>query len=55
MVPKALYRVAQIFHEGLKDVERAKKVLTGLIKRYPDHEITAFAKNYLSGLKAIGN
>jgi tetratricopeptide (TPR) repeat protein len=50
IVPKALYRVAQIFHEGLEDVERAKKVLTGLIKRYPDHEITAFAKNYLSGL-----
>jgi hypothetical protein len=50
MVPKALYRVAQILHEGLQDVERAKKVLTGLIQRFPDHEITAFAKNYLSGL-----
>jgi hypothetical protein len=50
MVPKALYRVAQIFHEGLKDAERSKKVLTGLIRKFPDHEITAFARNYLNGL-----
>jgi tetratricopeptide (TPR) repeat protein len=50
MVPKALYRVAQIFHQGMKDAERSKKVLTGLIRRFPDHEITAFARNYLSGL-----
>jgi Tetratricopeptide repeat len=50
MVPKALYRVAQILHQGLQDVERAKRVLAGLIQRFPDHEITAFAKNYLSGL-----
>jgi tetratricopeptide (TPR) repeat protein len=50
MVPKALYRVAQIFHEGLQDVERAKKILAELIQKFPDHEITAFAKNYLSGL-----
>jgi tetratricopeptide (TPR) repeat protein len=50
IVPKALYRVAQIFHEGLQDVERAKKVLTELIQKFPDHEITAFARNYLSGL-----
>ena len=50
MVPKALYRAAQIFHERLKDAERSKKILTGLINKFPDHEITAFAKNYLGGL-----
>lgn len=50
MVPKALYRVAQIFHQGMKDAERSKKVLTGLIERFPDHEITVFARNYLNGL-----
>jgi tetratricopeptide (TPR) repeat protein len=51
MVPKALYRVAQIFHQGMKDVERSKKVLAGLIQRFPDHEITAFAKNYLVSIQ----
>jgi hypothetical protein len=50
MVPKALYRVAQIFHQGMKDAERSKKILTGLIQKFPDHEITIFAKNYLNGL-----
>jgi tetratricopeptide (TPR) repeat protein len=50
MVPKALYRAAQIFHERIKDVERSKKILTELIHKFPDHEIAAFAKNYLKGL-----
>ena len=50
MVPKALYRVAQIFHEGMKDEERSKKILTRLIQKFPDHEITVFARNYLNGL-----
>lgn len=51
MVPKALYRVAQIFHQGMKDAERSKKILTGLIQKFPDHEITAFAKNYLVSIQ----
>ena len=51
MVPKALYRVAQIFHQGMKDAERSKKVLTGLIQKYPDHEITTFARNYLVSIQ----
>jgi tetratricopeptide (TPR) repeat protein len=51
MVPKALYRVAQIFHQGMKDAERSKKILTGLIQKFPDHEITAFARNYLVSIQ----
>ena len=51
MVPKALYRVAQIFHEGMKDAERSKKILAGLIQRFPDHEITPFARNYLVSIQ----
>lgn len=50
LVPKALYRVAQIFHKGMKDAERSKKVLAGLIQKFPDHEITPFARNYFNGL-----
>jgi tetratricopeptide (TPR) repeat protein len=50
LVPKAYYRAAQIFRERLGDVEKAKKILEAMIAKYPDHEITAFAKNYLGSL-----
>jgi tetratricopeptide (TPR) repeat protein len=50
MVPKAYYRAAQIFHERLKNDSQSKKILNGLIRKFPDHEIAGFAKNYLKGL-----
>lgn len=50
LVPKAYYRAAQIFRERLDDVEKAKKILQKMIAKYPDLEITAFAKNYLGSL-----
>lgn len=50
MVPKAYYRAAKIFNEHLKNVEQAKKILNGLVRKFPDHEITSLAKSYLSGL-----
>jgi tetratricopeptide (TPR) repeat protein len=50
LVPKAHYRAAQIFRERLNDVDRAKQILNGMVLRYPDLEITAFAKNYLGNL-----
>ena len=50
LVPKAYYRAAQIFRERLGDVEKAKQILKALIAKYPDLEITAFAKNYLGNL-----
>ncbi len=50
LVPKAYYRAAQIFNERLKNAGQAKKILTGLIRKFPDHDITGFAKTYLKGL-----
>jgi hypothetical protein len=50
LIPKAYCRAAQLLHEKLKNTEKAKKILTALIARYPDHEISAFARNYLSRL-----
>jgi tetratricopeptide (TPR) repeat protein len=50
LVPKAYYRAAQIFSERLNDVEKARQILKAMIAKYPDQEITAFAKNYLSKL-----
>ncbi len=51
MVPKAYYRAAQIFHERLKNDGQSKKILNGLIHKFPDHEIAGFAKTYLKGLE----
>jgi tetratricopeptide (TPR) repeat protein len=47
MVPKALFRAAQIMHERLHDPDKAKKILDGLIRKFPDHELGVFARNYL--------
>lgn len=48
LVPKAYFRSAQIFHERLMDMEKAKRILNGLIKKYPDHDIANHARNYLA-------
>ncbi|MBT8352257.1 MAG: tetratricopeptide repeat protein, partial [Deltaproteobacteria bacterium] len=50
LVPKAYYRCAQIFHDRLMEPARAKKILSALIQRYPDHEIIPQVKNYLNHL-----
>jgi len=48
LVPKAYYRCAQIFHDRLMDPSRANKILSALIKKYPEHEIIPQVKNYLN-------
>jgi len=48
LVPKAYYRCAQIFHDRMMDPSRAKKILSALIKKYPEHEIIPQVKNYLN-------
>ncbi|MDL2275482.1 tetratricopeptide repeat protein [Desulfosarcina sp. OttesenSCG-928-G10] len=47
LVPKAYFLAAQIFNEHLKDPERARKILTSLIQRYPAHDIAPFLERYL--------
>ncbi len=48
MVPKAYFLAAQIYNEKLKDSSKAKTILNGLLKKYPDHEIISFVQNYLT-------
>ncbi|MDA8139722.1 MAG: tetratricopeptide repeat protein [Desulfobacteraceae bacterium] len=50
LIPKVYYRAAQILHEKLANTEKAKKILTALISKYPDHEIANFARTYLRGI-----
>ena len=48
LIPKTYLLVAQIFNERLMAPEKAKEILDRLIQKFPDHDITAFARNYLA-------
>jgi tetratricopeptide (TPR) repeat protein len=47
LVPKAYFRAAQVFHDRLMNPERARKILNGLLQKYPEHEITPQIRTYL--------
>lgn len=47
LVPKAYFRAAQIFNDRLMNPEKAKKILNGLMKKYPGHDIIPFVERYL--------
>jgi len=49
-LPKAYFRAAQIFNDRLMNPDRARKILKGLLNKYPDHEIAPQIKNYLSSI-----
>jgi len=48
IVPKAYFRVAQIFHDRLMNAEKSKKMLGALKERYPHHDIIPTVENYLA-------
>ncbi len=50
LVPKAFYRVAQIFQDRLMSPDNARKILTGVKQKYPDHEIIPHVENYLANI-----
>jgi tetratricopeptide (TPR) repeat protein len=50
IVPKAYFRIAQLFHDGLMKTDKAKKILNALQMKYPEHEITPHVENFLARL-----
>jgi TolA-binding protein len=50
MVPKAYFRIAQLFHDGLMKTDKAKKILSALQMKYPGHEIMPHVENFLARL-----
>ena len=50
LLPKAYFRIAQIFHDRLMSADKAKKVLSAIKKKYPDHEIMPHVDNFLARL-----
>ncbi|CAB1062049.1 hypothetical protein D1BOALGB6SA_6825 [Olavius sp. associated proteobacterium Delta 1] len=50
LVPRAYFRIAQIFHDRLMNKDQAKRALGLLLKKYPDHDIIPQAENFLARL-----
>jgi TolA-binding protein len=50
LVPRAYFRVAQIFNDRLMSTEKAKKILSVIKTRYPDHDIMPHVDNFLARL-----
>ncbi|UCB48417.1 MAG: hypothetical protein JSW56_14925 [Deltaproteobacteria bacterium] len=51
LVPKAYFLASNIFNEKLKNPGKATKILTNLIKKYPNHDIIPHVQRYLSEIK----
>jgi tetratricopeptide (TPR) repeat protein len=47
-VPLAYFRSAQIFNDRMLNPSKAKAILNGLLRKYPDHAIVAKARAYLA-------
>ncbi len=50
LVPKSYFRAAQIFNDRLLNPEKAKKILKGVMLKYPNHEIIPFVERYLGDM-----
>jgi tetratricopeptide (TPR) repeat protein len=52
LVPKAYFLAANVINERLQNPGKAAGILKGLIKKFPNHEIIPYAKQYLSKITA---
>ena len=50
-MPKAYFQAAQVLHNGLQLTPKAQKILLGLVKKYPDHDIVPYAQDVLRQMK----
>ena len=50
LVPKSYFRIAQLFHDSLMKTDKAKKILSALQVKYPEHEIMPHVDNFLARL-----
>jgi tetratricopeptide (TPR) repeat protein len=48
LIPKVYFLASNIINDKLKNPRKAASILKGLIKKYPDHEITPHVEKYLS-------
>ena len=50
MIPEAYFCIAKILNENLDKKEQSKKIMTWLVKKFPDHEKSPDMKNYLCAM-----
>ena len=50
LVPKAYFRIAQIFNDRLMNKEQAKRALGLLLQKYPNHDIIPQVESFLARL-----
>ena len=51
LVPKAYFLVSNIFNEKLNNPGKAARILKGVIKKYPNHDIIPHVQRYLTQIK----
>lgn len=51
LVPKAYFLVSNIFNEKLNNPGKAARILKGVIRKYPNHDIIPHVQRYLSQIK----
>ena len=51
LIPKAYFLAASIINEKLKNPRKAVGILKGLLKTYPNHDITPHVQRYLSRIR----
>lgn len=51
-VARAYFHAAQTLHTGLRNTEKAKKILAAVLKKYPDDEIIPMARQFLNRLQS---
>jgi tetratricopeptide (TPR) repeat protein len=54
MIPKASFLAANVFNEKLLNPQKAAELLDNIIKKYPNHEMTAYARQYLGQINVKG-
>ncbi|MFC1883713.1 tetratricopeptide repeat protein [Thermodesulfobacteriota bacterium] len=52
MVPKAYFLGAKIINDKLRNPKKALRILQGIIKKYPNHEIIPYVKRTLKEMRA---
>jgi tetratricopeptide (TPR) repeat protein len=54
MIPKVSFLAATAFNERLLNPQKAVELLEDIIKNYPNHEMAAYASQYLAQINARG-
>jgi tetratricopeptide (TPR) repeat protein len=52
LVPRTLFRAAQIYNDRLMNPAKAETILNAIIKNYPNHELFPSIQNYLAQMKS---